>query len=67
MRARFTSALLHDLANVVRADADAIQQPYAWPPRAPLSEDERVELRRLDATERAIRYRAHVAEYEEQP
>ena len=60
-----TSDLLHELANLVRTEADGITQSYAWPPRGPLSDEERHELRRLDATERAIRYRANVATYEE--
>ena len=59
------SALLHDLANVARADADAITQ-YAWPPRGPLSDEERLEMRRLDALSRQLCYRASEAEYEEQ-
>jgi hypothetical protein len=58
--------LLHELANVVRTDIDGITQPYAWPPRAPLTNEERREVDRLEATARRIRYRAYCAEYEEQ-
>jgi hypothetical protein len=59
------SALLWELYAVFRAEVDGIAQPYAWPPRGPLSDDELREVNRLEACMRGIAYRAHVAEYEE--
>jgi hypothetical protein len=59
------SELLYELAGVFRNEADAIRQPYAWPPRAPMTEDERREVMRLEATAASIAYRARRAAYEE--
>lgn len=59
------AALLYELADVFRREVDGITQPYAWPPRAPLTTDERREADRLDATARSIAYRGNVAAYEE--
>lgn len=60
-----TSSLLYELAQVFRDEADAIVQPYAWPPRASLTDDERREVERLRVTASRIRYRGDVAAYEE--
>lgn len=57
--------LLYELANLFRVEADAITQPFAWPPRRTLSDAERREVQRLDVTASAIRYRGDVAAYEE--
>lgn len=58
-------ALLSELTLLFSHEADAIAQPYAWPPRPPLSVEELSEVERLRVTARAIRYRADVAAYEE--
>lgn len=58
-------ALLSELALLFLHEADGILQPYAWPPRPPLSTEEQGEYERLRTTARAIGYRAHVAAYEE--
>lgn len=59
------SELLWELSALFSSEADAIVQPYAWPPRSPLSDDERTEVERLRVTAARIRYRARCAEYEE--
>jgi hypothetical protein len=61
-----TFALLYELANLFMAEADAITQPYAWPPRPDLTPEERREVDRLIVTSRRIAYRAACAAYEEQ-
>lgn len=59
-----TSSLLFALARLYRAEADRIQQPHAWPPRV-LSDEQRREVRRLDAMSARSYYQGHVAAYEE--
>lgn len=59
-----TPELLDELAYLFRNEADAIVQPYTWPPRSPLTADERREVERLRVSASAIRYRANVARYE---
>lgn len=39
--------LLAQLAHVAYRDAEGIADSYAWPPRPPLTEEERVEIDRL--------------------
>ena len=50
--------ILMQLAVVAQRDADAIYDSYAWPPRAPLTEAEIFEARRLEALSRRLSYRA---------
>lgn len=59
------SELLYELAILFQHEQDAITQPYAWPPRPPLTEEERREADRLYVTGRRIGYRAQCAAYEE--
>ena len=58
--------LLYELARLFQHEEDAIVQPYAWPPRAPLTPEERREADRLRVTASRIAYRAAEAAYEEQ-
>ncbi len=60
-----TATLLYELANLFLVEADAITQPYAWPPRPDLTTDKRREVDRLVVTSRRIAYRAACAAYEE--
>lgn len=53
-----TPTLLDELARLFRTEADGICDSYGWPPRGPLSDDERNEVQRLDATAARIHYRA---------
>jgi hypothetical protein len=39
---------------VARRDSDAISDAYAWPPRAPLTDEERRECERLSVLRRAF-------------
>lgn len=50
--------LMIEVARLFLLEADAIAQPYAWPPRAPLTAEERLERDRLDVTAKRIFYRA---------
>jgi hypothetical protein len=50
--------LLAQLACVAQRDADAIYDSYRWPPRPPLSDEERFEARRLQALSVQLGYRA---------
>lgn len=65
MKTNMTSALLFELARLFRDEADAIHQPYAWPPRPAMTEEEKREVMRLDATAARIAYRARLRAYEE--
>ena len=62
---RVTPTLLYELADLFRREEAAIVQPYAWPPRAPLTPEERREADRLRVTASRIAYRAACAEYDE--
>ena len=53
-----TAAFLDELARLFRAEADGIADSYAWPPRGPLTDEERFEIQRLDATANRIHYRS---------
>lgn len=57
--------LLAELSLIFCMEAEAIVQPYAWPPRPPLTDEERREVDRLRVTASSIRYRANVALLEE--
>ena len=50
--------LLAQAAVVAQRDAEAIADPYAWPPRAPLSRDEQREVDRLRALSNRLSYDA---------
>lgn len=50
-------ALLEELANVAYFDAEALRDPYAWPPKM-MTDDERREADRLLVLSRRIAYRA---------
>ena len=50
-------ALLEELANVAYYDAEALRDPYAWPPRR-LSDDDEREVARLSVLSKRIAYRA---------
>ncbi len=50
--------LLAQLACVAFADAEGIRDPYRWPPRPELSEEERREVDRLTVLGRRLMYRA---------
>lgn len=51
------AVLLAQVAHVALCDADAIAQPYAWPPRE-MTADERHESERLRALSRRLSYAA---------
>jgi hypothetical protein len=50
--------LLAQLACVAQRDSDAIYDSYAWPPRAPLTPEERAEAERLRVVASRLFYRA---------
>jgi hypothetical protein len=50
--------LIAQLACVAQNDANQIYDSYAWPPRPPLSDEERLEARRLEMVARRLWYRA---------
>ena len=50
--------LLAQLSWVALRDAEAIEDHYAWPPRAPLSDEEQREARRLRSVSARLSYRA---------
>lgn len=58
--------LWEELACVAQWDADAIFDSYAWPPRPPLTDDERAEADRLTCISRACWYHSLLACCEEQ-
>lgn len=56
--ARF-AALLEEVAAVAQVDAENVGgDPYAWPPRGPLSDEERAEYERLRVLSRRLDYHA---------
>lgn len=56
-----TPELWEELASVAQRDAEAIWDSYAWPPRPPLSPEERLEADRLMTISRACWYRSLLA------
>ena len=56
------AVLLEEVACVAQRDADAIRDSYRWPPRPPLTNEERREVDRLDALSRRLFYRARAVE-----
>ncbi len=56
-----TGHLLAQLAVVASREAEAITQPYAWPPRGPLTADEQAGVAHLDALSRRLSAEAEAA------
>lgn len=53
-----SSAQFYELADLFARQADAIAQPYAWPPRVPMTAEEVAEVELPTVTSRRIAYRA---------
>jgi hypothetical protein len=50
--------ILAELAMVASIDAQAIADPYAWPPRRPMDDGERREVERLNVLSARFAYKA---------